>query len=130
MEEALRARIAGQSGVTALVGTRIYWGLAPQSVAGDFVAMHVISGPRDYTMQAASGLRQTRVQVDCWAGTYGAAKAIARAIESAVSGFKGTVSGKTFQGIFIDAERDDDTSDTGDGVTRYRTSLDLLIWHD
>ena len=130
MEEALRALIVADSGVTDLVSTRVYWRQAPQSVTGDFINLHVISAPRDYRMTGSSGLRQTRVQTDCWGSKYSTAKGIARALDAAVSGYSGTVSGKVFQGIFIDGERDDDTTDTGDTQTRFRVSLDLIIWHD
>lgn len=130
MEEALRSILAADAGVTALVSSRLYWGLAPQSVTGDFVAMYVVSGNRDYHMSAASGLRETRVQFDCWASSYGAAKTIARAVESALSGFSGSQSGKALRGVFVNSERDDNESDTADTASRYRTSLDLIIWHD
>jgi hypothetical protein len=130
MEEALRTLIVSASGVTDLVSTRVYWRQAPQSVGGDFINLHRVGGVRDYNMQGASGLVDSRVQVDCWADRYSSAKMIARAVETVVSGYSGTIGGKRLQGIFIDAERDDDTSDSGDVATRFRTSLDLLIWHD
>lgn len=130
MEEALRSLLASVSGVTSLVSTRIYWGQAPQSVDSAFIAMNVISAPRDYKMSGSTGLRSTRVQLDCWADKYSTAKTIARAVEAAVSGYSGTVSSTVLQGIFIDNERDDETPDTGDTKTRFRTSLDLIVWHD
>lgn len=130
MEEALRSLIVSASGVTNLVSTRVYWRQAPQSVSANFINLHRVGGGRDYKMGGASGLVESRVQVDCWGGKYSEAKLIARAVEAAVSGYSGTIGGKQVQGIFIDAERDDDQSDSGDVATRYRTSLDLLIWHD
>lgn len=130
MEEALRTLLVSSSAVTDLVSTRVYWGLAPQSVTGPYIALHVVSAPRDYHMAGSSGLRASRVQIDCWSNAYSTSKIIARAVESVVSGYRGTVGGKVLQGGFIDAERDDDTSDTGDTETRYRCSLDLNLWHD
>jgi hypothetical protein len=130
MEEALRSLLVGSGGVTDLVSTRVYWRQAPQSVTGNFINMHRVSGGRDYNMSGASGLTESRVQVDCWAAKYSDAKLIARAVEAVASGYTGTIGGKRLQGVFIDAERDDDTSDAGDVATRFRTSLDLLIWHD
>lgn len=129
MEEQLRALIAGDTGVVDLVGKAVHWRLAPQSAAVPFVNLSVISGERDYHMLGASGLVNSRVQVDCWADRYSTAKAIARAVESAVSGFVGAMGAITFDGIMIDAERDDDFPATGDTGTRFRVSLDLNIWH-
>ena len=130
MEEALRSLIVANSGVTALVSSRVYWGNVPQQVAtGSWVRMNVISGVRDYHMEAPSGLVQSRVQVDCVASKYSDAKLIARAIETAISGYRGTQSGIKFGGAFIDGERDTDETPTGDTVTRFMTSLDFIIWH-
>jgi hypothetical protein len=129
MEAALRALIVAASDVTTLVSTRVYWGDVPQSAAKPWVRMNVISGIRDYHMEAPSGLVNSRVQVDCVAISYGAAKGIARAIETAISGYRGTQGSIKFGGVFIESERDDTESDTGDTVTLYRTSLDLIIWH-
>lgn len=130
MEESLRTLLVSASGVTDLVSTRVYWRQAPQSVTANFINLHRVSGGRDYNMDAPSGLVSSRVQADCWASKYSEAKLIARAIEAAASGYSGTVGGTLFQGIFIDTERDDDQSDSGDVATRYRVSLDLTIWHD
>lgn len=130
MEEALRSLLVGASGITDLVSTRVYWRQAPQSVSGDFINLHRVGGVRDYKMSGASGLIDSRVQADCWAGKYSEAKLIARAVEAVASGYTGTIGGKRLQGIFIDAERDDDATDSGDTETRFRVSLDLLIWHD
>lgn len=130
MEGALTALLLGNAGVTALAGQRVYWRLVPQGVAtGSWVVMHRVSGQRDYTTQAPSGLVSSRVQVDCVGASYGAAKVLARAVVAAAGGYRGTVGGMAIQGIFIDAERDDDDSNTGDVATRFRTSLDLQIWH-
>lgn len=129
MEEALRSLIAANPGVSAKVASRIYWGLAPQKVTGDYIRMSVISGPRDYHMQGDSGLVAKRVQCDCWASTALAAKQIARALVAAVTGYSGAQSSVTFQSIFIDSERDDYESKTGDVATRFRTIIDLIVWH-
>lgn len=129
MEEQLRALIVGSADVAALVGRAVHWRLAPQSVTGPFINLTVISGNRDYHMAAASGLVNSAVQVDCWADKYSVAKQIARAVESVVTGFQGTMGTIYFGAILIDGERDDDFPATGDTGTRYRTSLDLNIWH-
>lgn len=129
MEEQLRALIAGDSGVVDLVGKSVHWRLSPQSAAVPFVNLSMISGERDYHMTGPSGLVSSRVQVDCWADRYSAAKAIARAVESAVSGFSGPMGTIIFDSIMIDADRDDDFPATGDTGTRFRVSLDLNIWH-
>jgi hypothetical protein len=129
MEEQLRSLIAADEGVAELVSMAVHWRLAPQSASVPFVNLSVISGERDYHMTGPSGLVNSRVQVDCWSDKYSTAKALARAVETAVSGFSGAMGSITFNSIMIDAERDDDFPATGDTGTRFRVSLDLNIWH-
>lgn len=130
MEEALRSILVGNSGVTALVGQRVYWRLAPQTTStASWIVMHRIGGSRDNHMQGASGLVSSGVQIDCVGGSYSAAKLAARAVVAVLSGYRATVGGMAIQGIFVRAERDDDEPATGDTATRFRTSLDVDIWH-
>jgi hypothetical protein len=129
MEEALRSLIVANVGVTTFVSSRVYWGLAPQTTTGNYVTMHRIGGVREYNMETPSGLVQSRVQVDIWGGPYSQVKLISRAIVAAIGGFRGTQNTIQFGGIFIDGERDDQTETTGDTATRYRNSLDLIVWH-
>jgi hypothetical protein len=130
MEEALRSLIVANSGVTALVSTRVYWGLVPQAVqTQSWVRMNRITGNRDNHMQGPSGLVSSAVQVDCVSNTYSGAKLTARAIVAVVNGYRGTSGSMAIQGIFIRDERDGNEAATGDTATRFMTSLDLEIWH-
>lgn len=81
MEEALRAHLAENGGVRALVSDRIEWaarGAAPS------VALHLISAPPDTTLAGQSGLVQARVQIDCWADSFLKAKQIGAAVIAAL----------------------------------------------
>lgn len=130
MEEALRSILLGDAGVSAQVGTRVAWGRRPQSDATlPAIVLHKITGIRDYVMSGASGMVESRVQVDCYGTTYAAAKQAARAVMTAVNSYSGTVSGTVFQRISIDGERDTNEADTA-GNNLHRTSIDLMIWHD
>ena len=130
MEEDLRAALLANAGVSALVGGRISWGLRPQGQALPAVSLTRVTGGYDYTL--AERVRTTRplVQIDCWAGAYGDAKALARAMATALD----TLSTAPFQGCFIEDERDD-AEDPGapqsDRSTEiYRTSLDVRVVHN
>ena len=119
MEEALRSLLS------SIAGGQVYWGRAPQKKAYPYVTLNRISGIRDYTTQGPSGYVQSRVQVDCYADGYLAAKNLARDIRDAVSGYRGGI----FKGIFIDSERDLPATDAGEVTHLYRTSVDLSIHH-
>jgi hypothetical protein len=110
--------------VTALVSTRINWSRRPQGSALPCIVLTRIDGAPDVHHAGRSGLVQSRVQVDCWASTYGAAKAIARAVEDAVTAQAFTQGATRFDVILIADERDN----TFDEITPlFRTSLDLMV---
>ncbi len=128
MEEALTAVLLASAALTGLVGDRVNWNERAQGSALPAVLLQRVSGVRDYTLGAASGLVRSRVQVDCWGADYLGAKRPARAVIAAVSGLTGTFSGIEVQGCFVENERD--LSEEAAGGTRlHRVSLDLIIWH-
>lgn len=130
MEEALLALLTGDAGVSALVSDRVFWRRADDAnQAARYIVLHRISGLRDMAMSGPSGLVESRVQADCYGARYSDAKLLARAVIDRVSGYRGSVSGFQFRGIFIDSERDDDDDTTGDAETRFRVALDMIIWH-
>lgn len=132
MEEALVAMLLADSGVAALAGARIWWGRAPQANATrPYVVMRKVSGRPEYHMTAPAGLSETRVQLDAYGETYASARLTARALQAKLSGFRGSSGGKSFQGIFVEAERDlADAADAGTVEHLFGVSFDAIIWHD
>lgn len=124
MEAALIAKLLASAGVTALVSTRINWLRRPQGEALPAIVLHRIDGTPDVHHGGASGLVVSRVQVDIWAASYGSAKAIARAVETAIAAQTFTQGAVRFDVILIADERDS----TFDELTPlFRTSLDLMV---
>lgn len=130
MEEALTQFLLAQAGLTALVGTspaRVTWGRRAQGSPLPAVVLHVISRTHGYTMAGDTGTRPQRIQVDCWAATYAAAKAVARQVTAALSGAKTTVGAVEFLGGFKESERD--SFEQGEGAdVLHRCSMDFIIW--
>lgn len=129
MEEDLRAYLLSQSGVTSQVSTRVYWGERPQSGALPAVVMQVISDLPSYSMEGDNDLNRTRVQLDVYGSTYGAAKTAARAVKTALNSYQGTTGGTSFRGVFRDGERDDRIAGTNEADRFFRVSLDYLVFH-
>lgn len=125
MEAALIARLLATAGVTALVGQRINWKRRPQGSSLPAVVLHVISRIPDVTHGGRSGLLVSRVQADCIGSTFGSAKAVARAIEDAITVQTFTQGAVRFDAILLDAERDDTFDEPPE--TLFRTSLDLMV---
>lgn len=126
MEAALITKLLASAGITALVGQRINWSRRPQGETLPAVVLHRIDGGRDYHTQGASGLVESRVQVDCWGSSYGSAKAVARQVEAAVSGARFTQGAIRFDAILILDERDSTFDET---TPIFRTSIDLAVHH-
>jgi Protein of unknown function (DUF3168) len=130
MIEALTALLLGHAPLQATVGDRVHWLLQPRGVSGfPYLNLTVISDPRSYHMKGQSSLRQTRVQVDIWAETYTAAKAVAGVVtdEGFLSGFTGSSLGINFQKIGVGDERDLTDQTTGEERQLFRISVDLEI---
>lgn len=126
MEQALTTYLLASSGLTTLVGTRVHWASRPQGSTLPAVILTRISGVRDYTLAGASGYVESRVQIDCWARTYGAAKTTAQAVRNALHALLPAGS-PPILGLSIDGERDSFEGDPPEALSR--TSLDVIIHH-
>lgn len=127
MEEALVAHLLASAGLSSLVDDRVHLGKRPQGFGLPAVVLHRISGAEGVTLDGPDGLGEARIQVDCWAGGWLAAKEVARAVKAAVSGLNATVGDTKFQGVFVISERDD--FDHAPPEQLHRSSLDLQVWH-
>lgn len=119
MKQQLRVHLS-----TALTPVPVDWGWNSQGEAAPRVVLGVVSGDTDYDQGGPSGYRRNRVQVDCYAMTYGAAEALVVQVRAALSGWhSGAISG-----AFEIGERDM-PPDTGAGEVLARISLDYMIHH-
>ena len=121
MEQELRALLRSSAAITGIVGGLVDWGESPQPGAARYIVLHLVSDTEGATMQGRDGLRQSRVQVDCYGPDYATAAALMAAVKDALHGYRGG----GFQGIFFDGGRvpregDDEAS------AIYRASLDFM----
>jgi hypothetical protein len=128
MEESLIQLLLADSGLSALVSTRVYPGSRPQGSALPAVVLNRISGGPGYADDGETGLTNTRIQIDCWAATYGQAKLVARAVTASLSDFQGTIGNTVFCSVMLEDERD--LREGGGNVPEnpFRTSLDFDVW--
>lgn len=85
MEEALRARLMASSGLS---GVPVNWGTHPQGLALPGIVLNVVSGAEGLTLTGPDGLTPSRVQVDCYATTYSAAKTLSRDVVASLHGYR------------------------------------------
>lgn len=123
---ALVARLSADAPVSGVVGTRVYWVNRPQNSALPAIRMQTVSDPREEHLQGYNGARQTQVQVDCFATTYGAARQLAEKVITAMNS-PATVAGVQFG--HTKAEGPFDEGDDTAGGFIYRARLGLRVEH-
>lgn len=126
MQQALLARlVTADAAVADLAADRVYWVQRPQSSALPAVTLQVISDPRPQHLEGFDDLRETRVQVDAWAATYGEVQALSEAAIAALVPER-TSNGIIFNRAIVDSVRD--LSEPTETLFIYRKQIDLLIW--
>lgn len=76
--------LLADSGVTALIGTRLYPERFPAGATLPVVTYQRVFGAEEINHDGASGLARARLQLDCWAESYGGAVALGKAITDAL----------------------------------------------
>ncbi len=78
--EILTARFAADTGVSSIVADRIYPLIAPQGVTAPWIVFQVVDEQLVYSLSGYSNLGWARIQIDCYAGTYKAARDLGDAV--------------------------------------------------
>jgi hypothetical protein len=120
------ARLAEVSAVTALVGTRVYPGVAPTNAIRPYVVYTRITTPRVRSTKGLSHLASPRYQIDAWAASALEAKAVIDAVRDALDGYKGTLVGVRVGGVITQDESADSEIEAG----LYRHRGEFTVWHD
>lgn len=124
MEEEFRAILLGASAVTDICSNRVNFGANPQGSGHPSIVLNTISGFESVHMNG-TGPFEGRVQVDCYADTYGAANGLSRAVMGALHFYRGG----GFLMIANDAVRDTREGGSNEADRPYRSSLDFtLTW--
>lgn len=127
MQRALRAVLLGMPAVTALCAGRVDWGKRPQGDPYPAICLHLIGDREGHTLKGPDGLSQGRVQVDCYAETYGEAAEVARAVRDALNGYRGD----GFRGVFLEGQRDNTERGSNEPDRAARVSMDFLVnWRE
>lgn len=115
---AIQSHLKADAGVSALVGSRIYFQYAPQKATYPLVVFHKQSGRPRWTMQGDP------VQSDLWTvkgvsrsdeGAATEAESIAAAIDAALNDASLTITGR--ECLFLLRESDVDYGEDADGTT-------------
>lgn len=123
MDEALHALMLADAAIAAVVGGRVYWGLALQGSAKTYVTLHIIGAQDHAHMQGAGGLLTYRVQINSYGPDRPSAAEIAATIRSRLNG---TQNGQ-LRLIRFDTERDA-YSDTASGGVFWILQDYIVTW--
>ncbi|OGR95738.1 MAG: hypothetical protein A2V88_15970 [Elusimicrobia bacterium RBG_16_66_12] len=129
IEKSVRAVLRASPAVSAIVGTRIWPLILPQSPALPAITYQRISLVSPVTLDSAIGPERIRLQVDCWALTWDAVRDLAHAVKATLHGFSGIVAGQQpLNGVFLDSEADlfePSVGQAGQGI--YRVTADYFV---
>jgi hypothetical protein len=135
LQGALYEYWVAQSGITDLVGTRIYPTIAPTSATRPYAVYQIISEAREPHMAAASELVSKRVQVTCYGSTPDSAEAVAEAFRAEMDGYSGDTMGSgdnatAVRRVLLDgAGEGADPPNIGDQQAIYWKRQDYIVWH-
>lgn len=116
----LRGRLTTASGVSALVDTRVYPLLLPQTPTYPALTYQRISNT---AQNGSTALRQSRWQVNCWAETYVGAEALAAAVKAALEEWTDTDQATQVKMGRVVNELDD----YDDEADVYRVMIDVML---
>ena len=103
IEKAVHTVLAGTSGVTTLVSTRIYVAQAPQDAAFPMIVIRLAGGGEHMqSMDGSSGVNMLRFTVEAISDGYYQARTVLEAARIALHGYSGTSAAVLVQGILTD----------------------------
>jgi len=118
--EALVAYLGTVSGLSALIGTRLYPDEIPQRDTLPAVFYMTVSDIKDHVYGAVQAVESPNIQFTVYADTKAEAEAVAEVIKTALTDFSGSMSGVTVQ--YIDLINELPSMYTSqDGTTKYHT---------
>jgi hypothetical protein len=125
----IRAHLAADPAITAIVGSRIYPVQLPQGIRLASLVYSRISEIESYHNAGPSALMQTRFQFDSVSPVVDEATLLADAVKERLGGFAGAITYTggvlNVEGIFFDMGREDYDGE----IAFYRVSRDFFVWY-
>jgi len=130
-ERRIITALLNSTAITGYVGTRIYPALAPDSATLPYLTYQRISTTPVNDSTGTTTTQACRLQLDCWAATYGGVKAISKATQTFLNGYSSTA-GTTSPAISMTHMQSaidlPEPVIDGQDVLIHRVSQDYEIW--
>lgn len=124
IEQALVAHLLSDEKITSIIQDRLFPQAVPQDEDVPAIVYQRISSPRTLTLTGESA-SNPRIQLSCYAKTFGQAKQMAITLYNSLDFFRGKLGNKTKSAVLMEDSRDDYEPETG----RYRCDVDFFIMH-
>jgi len=130
LRQAVYARLSGSSAITAIVGTRIYFGALPQSAQLPALTFWVVTRPHGHNLGGSDGISAARIQVSAWSFAESSSDQLVQAIRDRFDGFTGTINGVTVTASIKQDELDiPHPPKAGTDQWIYETACDYRVNH-
>jgi len=131
VESVIVARLLATSGVTDIVGSRIRPLLLRQSDSIPGIAYTTISNTPVSRATGTNATYRARVQLDCFASTYTAAKTLEAAVIAALDNYSASGTTPPISSCHLETVTDLPPDDTpgADDRRAFGVSLDFILWH-
>jgi len=124
IEQVIVTKFTAHVGLSALVATRVHPNQLPQRPTLPALVYSRIS-TLFYQTRDSSSLERPRFQFDCWAESYGAARAVAQQLRQALRTLPQS-SNPRIDATLLENDQDILEADAG----RYRAVVEAYIWHE
>ena len=131
LEQGLFELLTQNEGVHALVGTAVYWILAPKGTALPYVVVTRVDTDDAYNFAGATGARDAIFQVDCFASDYYSSRALSLAVRQLLESYTGNLpdtNATPVIGVMTEKDWDMPFEEGAKGFV-YRAMLEFRIWH-
>ena len=122
IEEALTSYLLDFSGLTALIGDKLYPDEIPQGIKLPAVIYSKVSDVKDHTLVGQNRLESPMIQFAAFVGSKTAARAIANQLKAALCDFQGELSGLEIQYIRLENEISS-LEKSSDGIIKINTEI-------
>lgn len=123
LEEGLRTYTLAGSAVAALVGTRMYPRMLPQTPTLPALVFQRVDTRRLHDLAGPDGLPRPRMQITCWATLPLGAANLAAVVRARLDGYRGAMGTVAVESCLLVGERDVTDAEAG----RCGVALDFMI---
>lgn len=131
LEKGIRAILIADGTVNGLVSSRIFPQRRPTGTTLPALTYQTVYQEITEALAAQTGLRRSRVSIECTDNTYGDTKTLRNAVTSALIDYSGTTSGEIIDSVRLEAavDIDEDLEPASGSVGVFRTILDFIVFH-